>query len=211
VSCVERDVHRIALCLALLTATARAQELADGDEGFVGAPGRAISIGMVGHAHHLGGVDEGGVGADIEYALGSDRTQYFAELTWSSEKIAAMQGASSGATGTSGRGGVGVRWLARQFQLDHGGGMELFLEAVTGVERIWWEDGGRLTRPDLGLGVGLQGRAWAFHGFTVRLGSRVMFAPTDRDSSLIACRGTGCPMGTSTSIAGFMTGIVFGW
>jgi hypothetical protein len=197
-------VHRIVLCSILVSATAWAGE--SGDD-FVGAPSRSIALGFVGHDSHLGALSEGGMGADLEAALGSDRAQYFGELTMTSASVDTMPNVD----GYFGRAGVGVRWLARQFQPERGGGFELVMEAVGGVERYWWKDGGRMTRPDLGLGIGLQMRAWKFHGLTMRLVSRVMFAPTDRESSLVACRGSGCPMGTSTSIAGFMTGMVFAW
>lgn len=205
-SCVERDVHRIAICLLLVAGTARAE----GDD-FVAAPGHAVSLGAVAHASRLGAASESGMGGDLEGALGSDRTQYFGELALAHATIDAMTGTSAGASGYLGRAGFGVRWLARQFQPERGGGIELFVEAVTGVERYWWVDGGRLTRPDLGVGIGMQMRAWKFHGLTLRLGSRVMFAPTDRESSLVICRGTGCPMGASTSVAGFTTGMVIAW
>lgn len=205
-SCVERDVHRIALCLVLLAATARAD---DGDDGpFVAAPGHAFAVGVMGRASHLGGVDEGGAAGNLEFALGSGRFQYFAEALLGAANLE-MPAAPAGYIA---RGGVGVRWLARQFQPDSsGGGAELYLEAITGVERYWWQDGGRLTRPDLGVGVGMQMRAWGFHGVTVRLGSRIVFAPTDRDAALVACRGTGCPIGTSTGVAGLMAGLMVGW
>ncbi len=198
-------MHRIVLGLVLLAGTARA------DDVFVAAPGRAVSLGFVAHASHLGATGEGDTGADLEAALGDGRTQYFGEVSLASATIEQMQGPSSGETGHAGRAGVGVRWLARQFQPVRGGGVEMFLEAVTGIERYWWSDGGRLTRPDLGVGIGLQMRAWEFHGLTMRLGSRIVFAPTDRESSFVICRGTGCPTGASTSIAGFTTGVVVAW
>ena len=203
-SCVERDVHRIALGILLLSATAWAE---GDDDGFVPAPSHSLAIGGIGHASHLGSSQEGGMGGDFEAALGTGRSQVFGELTVASASLDSMPSEH----GTFGRAGTGVRWLARQFQPDRGGGVEMYLEAVAGVERYWWQDGGRMTRPDLGVGVGMQMRAWGFHGLTMRLGSRLLFAPTDRESSLVACRGTGCPVGTSTSIAGFMTGIAIAW
>jgi hypothetical protein len=201
VSCVERDVHRIALGLILFAATAHA------DDEFVGAPGHALGLAFAGHASHIGATNEGGMGANLEGALGLDRTQYFAEVMLASATLDGMPDVN----GYFGRAGVGARWLARQFQPERGGGIEMFLEAVTGVERYWWRDGGTLTRPDLGLGVGVQLRAWQVHGATLRIGSRVMFAPTDRESSLVACRGTGCPAGTATSVAGFVTTVGVAW
>jgi len=194
-------VHRIALCLILVSATARA------DDEFVGAPGKSLGLAFAGHASHIGATSEGGMGANVEGALGLDRTQYFVEAMLASASLEAMPDVN----GYFGRAGVGARWLARQFQLDHSGGIEMFLEAVSGIERYWWRDGGRLTRPDLGVGVGMQIRGWRFHGATIRLGSRVMFAPTDRESSLVACHGTGCPAGTATSVAGFVTTLGFAW
>lgn len=196
-------MHRIALCLTLVSATA----FAEGDEEFKNAPGKALAVGFFDHDSEVGGMHESGIGADVEGALGHDRTQFFAELTVMSAKIETMDGPR----GTFGRGGAGVRWLARQFQPERDLGVELFLEAVTGVERYWWNGGGQLTRPDLGIGVGTQVRIWEVHNLTVRMTARVMFAPTDPSSSLIACRGNGCPVGTSGSVAGFASGVVIGW
>lgn len=198
-------MHRIALCLILATATARAE--GGEDDGFVPAPGRSLALGGVGHASHLGSSQEGGMGADLEAALGTGRTQVFGELTVASSELDTMPSEK----GTFGRAGAGVRWLARQFQPEPGGAIELYLEAVTGVERYWWQDGGQLTRPDLGAGIGMQMRAWQFHGLTIRIGARVVFTPTDRDAALVSCRGSGCPMGTSTSVAGLVAGLGVAW
>ncbi len=146
------------------------------------------------------------MGPGLELALGSGRWQYFGELA-----LAHVDTETTMASGWMGRGGLGVRWIARQFQPEPGGAVELFLEAVTGVERYWWQDGGQLTRPDLGAGVGMQVRVWALHGLTLRLDTRVVFTPSDRDAALVACRGGGCPAGTSTSVAGFVGGLGVGW
>ena len=190
---------RIALLLPLVAGSARA-------DAFEPAPGRAAWLGLVGHATRIGGEVDGGMGPGLELALGSGRWQYFGEAT-----LARVDIDTTMATGWQGRGGLGVRWIARQFQPEPGGGVELFLEAVTGVERYWWHDGGQLTRPDLGAGFGMQVRAWSLHGLTLRLAMRVVFTPTDRDASLISCRGSGCPVGTSTSVAGLGGGLGVAW
>jgi hypothetical protein len=193
----------------LLAGTAHADE----DTPFHTAPGRALGLGVLGHASHIGGDVEGGFGPSVEYALGSGRWQYFGDLTAAHvDAGSSMAGAPEvDASGWMGRAGIGVRWLARQFVPEPGGAIELYLEAVTGVERYWWQDGGRLTRPDLGAGIGMQIRAWELRGLTMRIGMRVVFTPTDRDAALVACRGSGCPMGTSTSVAGLEGGLGFAW
>jgi len=207
VSCVDRDVHRIVLGLTLVSATAHAEVYEEDPAEFHAAPGAGLAVGFFDHDSQVGGIHESGVGADAEAALGHGRTQFFAELTVMSAKLETMDGPR----GTFGRAGAGVRWLARQFTPEREVGLELFLEAVTGVERYWWNGGGQLTRPDLGVGVGTQVRIWEIHNLTIRLTGRVLFAPTDPGSSLIACRGAGCPVGTGGSTAGFMSGVVIGW
>lgn len=149
----------------------------------------------------------------LELALGSGRWQYFLEGALShTDAGSTMAGAPEyDAHGWTGRGGAGVRWLARQFVPDPDGAVELYLEAFTGIERYWWQDGGELTRPDLGAGIGMQVRAWSFHGLTMRLGMRVVFTPTDRDTALVSCRGSGCPVGTSTSVAGLVAHLGVAW
>lgn len=201
-------MRRIALALLLVASAAHAE-----DDPFHAAPARAIGLAFVAHVTHIGGQVESGTGADLELALGSGRWQYFAEGSLSHvDAGSTMAGAPEyDAHGWMGRGGVGVRWLARQFVFDPGGAAELYLEAVTGVEQYRWEDGGELTRPDLGAGIGMQMRAWALRGATLRLGARVVFTPTDRTASLVACRGSGCPIGTSTSVAGLVVGLGVAW
>jgi len=199
VSCVVSDVGRMALVLLFAAGTAHADV-------FEPAPGRAVELGVVGHASHIGGDVEGGMGPGLELALGSGRWQYFGEAM-----LEHAETDTTMATGWMGRGGLGVRWLARQFQPEPGGGVELFLEASTGVERYWWQGGGQLTRADFAAGAGMQVRAWSLHGLTLRLGMRVVFTPTDRDAALVACRGSGCPVGTSTSVAGLAGGLGVAW
>lgn len=203
-SCVDRDVHRIGLALVLVSATA----FAEGDERFEPAPGMAVAVGFAVQDSQIGALHESGLGVDAEGALGTGRTQFFGEL---SALSAAIDVPMNGPRGTFGRGGVGVRWLARQFQPEREFGFELYLEAVAGVERFWWDGGGQLTRPDLGIGIGWQLRSWELHNVTMRTGMRVMFAPTDPGSSLVACRGSGCPTGMNGSVAGIMGGLSIGW
>lgn len=40
---------------------------------------------------------------------------------------------------------------------DRGAGFDLYVETGTGRQEIWWDQGGKLTRQDLALGVGLRG------------------------------------------------------
>ncbi len=201
-------MRRIALGLLLVASAARAD-----DDPFHAVPSHSLAAAFVAHTSQIGSDVEGGEGAGVECALGSGRWQYFAEGSLDhTDAGSTMAGAPEyDAHGWRGRGGVGVRWIARQFVPEPGGAMELYLEAVTGVERYWWQDGGELTRPDLGAGIGMQIRAWAFHGLALRLGARVVFPPTDRGGPLVACRGSGCPMGTSTSPAGLGLTLGVAW
>jgi hypothetical protein len=183
------------------------------DDAFHATPAHAVGVAFVLHVSNIGGEVESGPGAGLELALGSGRWQYFAEGMMAHADLGStMAGAPEyDAHGWMGRGGIGVRWLARQMVPDPGGAVELYLEAVTGLERYWWHSGGELTRPDLGAGIGMQIRAWQLRGFTLRIGTRVMFAPTDREAVLVACRGSGCPVTTGASVAGLAVNVGVAW
>src|SRR5258706_9482331 len=123
-----------------------------------------------------------------------------------------MSALDSRVDGWMGRGGLGVRWLAREFEPDPSLGIELSLEALAGLEKFWWHDGSRMSRPDVGIGTGTQFRAYDWHAFTFRIDVRLMFTPSDRDGLWVSCRGTTCPpSGQHTSSTGFMTGIGVAW
>ena len=91
------------------------------------------------------------------------------------------------------RGGLGARWLARQFRPDSSGAIELFLVSLVGGQRYYLEQDDRVTRPELALGVGLQGRSFRRPRFAFRLDARVLYTSDDSNSM------------------GFMSGVGFVW
>lgn len=219
-SCVSSGVRHAWLALALVIAVApvaRAEDAPDEDDDdaspYVPLARHSIAVGFLGHGTRIAGVSESGGGPVVELALGIGRWQPFAEA------MIASAGASSWTApatdmrvdGWMGRGGLGIRWLARQFAPDDGGAFELYLQAFAGVERFWWHDGTRLLRPDVGVGLGTQIRVFAFHDLTMRLDARVLFTPADRDGMWVSCRGA-CPSSSQDgSASGFMTGIEVAW
>jgi hypothetical protein len=170
---------------------------------------RSITVGVGGHNGKLAGLDENGWGPNLELAIGRPRWQYFAEGGVARVKLGPV---GDRTPGFKWRGGVGVRWLARSFELGDRGSIDMQLEAFTGVSRFQFEDLPRFTRPDLGFGVGYQVRG--FFGDErrkqagLRVTMRVYFAPTSdvlEEIKMIACRGT-CPTTAGTSNSGLMAG-----
>jgi hypothetical protein len=166
---------------------------ADDEPELVGFRRWTFGIDIFGHATYIDGKSAGGGGLGVEVARGSGRWQYFAECAAVLASLGThdmLTSTSSSLDGYELRGGVGVRWLARQFALDHGGALEMHLEAVTGVEHFRWIRGGEVTRPDVGLGW-----AWQARWFTRRLAFhetvRVVFSPSDRVDATapVSCRG----------------------
>jgi hypothetical protein len=200
----------VAVSLAA-TATARADEDDDEDGELVAFPKRSIGLSGVGHGSYIGAISESGFGVGLELALGRGRWQYFGESTLAST------GYSSWTTGidemvVTGKmlhGGAGVRWLARQFRPDSGGGFELFLVSALGMQRFYFNDGGRLTRPELALGTGFQVRLYKRPRLAIRVDIRVVFTPGDREGTLVACRGR-CDMDAGAS-TGFTTSFGVAW
>lgn len=194
-----------ATLLTALTCVASVAHADDGEEEVVPMPRHAATLAIAGYSGKLSGLSEGGWGPNLELALGHRRWQYFVELGAAKVSIG-PEGHET--DGSQVRGGVGVRWLARSFEIDRFGAVEMHLEAITGLEKFWWDDGNRLVRPDLGVGVGYQLRHFGKHDkLAFRLSARVMFAPADRTAATALCRGT-CTMPASTSNAGL--GAVFG-
>lgn len=197
--------------LAVALAVAPAVAHADDDGEFVGFPKRSIAISGLGHGSHIGGLSESGFGAALELAIGRGRWQYFGEAALSSA------GYSSWTTGidemrVDGKmlhGGLGVRWLARQFRPDSGGGFEMFLLSLLGLQRFYFDDGGRLTRPEVALGAGFEVRLYKRPKLAIRVDGRVLFTPNDRDSTLVSCRGR-CDM-EDGGATGFMTAFGIAW
>jgi hypothetical protein len=164
------------------------------------------------HGTRIGGMTEGGFGPGLEFALGRGRVQYVAEASLATAGFESWHADASDQRidGWQGRAGIDVRWLARSFELDSSGAVEMYMEATTGLERYWWHGGGRLTRPDFGAGAGLDVRAFKRPHLTVRFDFRVMFTPSDTDSALVACRGT-CPATMGMSTAGLLGGMGVSW
>ena len=183
----------------------------DDDGAFVPFPKRSMGLGLMIHGTGIGSDRENGVGPVAEFAIGRDRWQYLLEGAISTATRREPTADPSRDMGVSGKvihGGLGVRWLARQFRPDDGAGVELFLLSMLGVEHYTFDDG-RLTRPELAAGFGMQVRTYKKPRLAFRLDARVLFVPTTSDSSLVQCRGR-CTMtgGTGT---GFMTAFGFAW
>jgi hypothetical protein len=170
-------------------------------------PDRAVTLSVMGHAGRIGGVTEGGLGPNVEVAFGQRRWQYFAEgnVSWVS-----LGQDDARISGKAVRGGAGIRWLARAFELGDRGSIDLHLEAFAGVTRFDFDAMDRIVRPDLGVGVGYQIRG-RWHGgrsqAAFRISARIYFAPTDREVATAVCRGT-CPTSSGVDNSGLMA--VFG-
>lgn len=163
-------------------------------------PTAAVGLAWTGFAVPVAGEQTSGGGAILDAALGRRRWQGFAELG-----VIRLHDH----LGELGRGGLGVRWLARQWVPQAGGAVEMFLSSGAGLERYWWRDGSRALRPDVFAGVGLQLRALAFHGLTFRYELRVVFAPTEQPQAMVACRGDCAMPGASSS--GFEVRVGLAW
>jgi hypothetical protein len=200
----------IVLAAAGGSALANDDEEIDEDGEFVAFPKRSIGLAFSGHGTRLGGRLETGFGATLELALGSNRWQYFAEGGFSTADIREQTGAlPTTIDGRMLRGGLGARWLARQFRTSSVGGIELYLLSLAGLQRYYIEDNTRLTRPELAFGFGLQGRMYKRPRFAFRLDARVLFTPEDSEDRIAACQGR-CMSGATTS-PGFMGGIGVAW
>jgi hypothetical protein len=206
-------VRHVALALALVVAAAAPARGDDDGPEYVPAAKRSIGFGIVGHASRIGGVSEGGGGPSLELAVGVGRWQPFAEAAVSSAGFESwtMPAAESRIDGWMARGGLGVRWIATQFMLEPGAAFEMYLETFGGFERFWWNAGGRLTRPDVGVGVGTQVRVWKPFHTTIRLDARIVFTPGDRNGLWVSCRGSCPPSSQSTSSTGLMAGLGWAW
>jgi len=158
----------------------------------------SLGIGAMVQGGTLAGLDLGAWGGNVEVAVGTGRWQSFGEVGLSFVRLGPAEDHTSGRRL---RGGIGVRWLARAFELGSKGAIEMYLEGFTGWSRYQLEDRARLSQPDLGLGVGYGIRSFfghRFRGAGLRVSARVVFAPTDRRDEEIACRGT-CPTGDRSS------------
>lgn len=189
----------LAFVLAFFAASAGARadddDDGDGDEDgdFVPQPTFSIAISAGGHGSRIGEHAESGVGPSLELALGRGRWQYLAEGGFATASRSAWTTGALEMTigGRMLRGGLGARWLARQFRPDSHGGIELFLLSTLGAHRYYFDDGMRLTRPELGVGFGMQGRLYKRPRLAFRLDVRVLFMPSGDESDA----GTGFSTG----------------
>jgi hypothetical protein len=177
---------------------------------------KSIAIGGYGHGTRVGGQSEGGFGPTLELAYGRGRWQYLAEGSYASSSFDDPDApASTPSTermridGHVWRGALGARFLARQFMPDSSGGIELFLLSLVGMEHFHYSGGSKLTRPEVALGMGVQGRVYKKPHLAFRLDVRLLFTPNDSDSALVACRDL-CSKNPGSN-TGFMTGIAFAW
>jgi hypothetical protein len=191
----------IMLCALAGTAAADDDDDEEGDK-LPPLPDREITLSLLAHNGMLGGVPESGVGPNLEVALGDHRVQYFVEGSYSTAQLGRDDDAIHG---RAVRGGAGVRWLARSFEIGRNGAIDMHLEGFGGVERMRFDGMSRLWRPDLGVGVGYQVRGFWKHNkrhVAFRVSARLYFAPTDRDVTAV-CRGT-CEMSRGTDNSGIM-------
>lgn len=172
-------------------------------------PSSSMTVGVVGHAGKLAGITESGWGPMLEFAVGGGRWQYLAEASLQFGHLGTKEDFEI--DGRRVRGGLGVRWLARSFELGRRGAIDMHLEGLAGVSRYDFDGMNRIVRPDLAVGVGYQIRVFGHMRVNqagLRLSARVFFAPTDRDTITAACAGT-CPtMTTANSNSGLVA--VFG-
>jgi hypothetical protein len=187
---------RILVCLVLLvSATAYAD---DEDDAYVPNRGHSFAIGFAGHGSHVQGRSEGGFGLLGEIALGNGRWQYLAEGLFSTASLGDVNDPLMHVSGRMLHGAAGVRWIARQFRPASDAGAELFFTGLGGLERMYFDDGGRVLRANTSLGVGVQVRGYKRPHIALRMDGRIVFFRDDH-------------MTTISGSPGFMTGFAFAW
>jgi hypothetical protein len=198
----------VAVGLATLTAPALADDDVDGDDEdamYEPVPKRSIAIGLQAHGSRIGGHYENGFGPSLEVALGRGRWQYLIEGSAATSRVGDVVGSVV-------RGALGARWVARQFAFDSAGALELLLLGTLGLERYAFDGStvdGRLVRPEIGVGFGLQGRSFRKPRLAFRIDVRALFTPNTRESSVIGCRSN-C-MTESGTTTGVLSGITVAW
>jgi hypothetical protein len=196
-----RMLGRIALAVCALGTTAQA------DSEHRVRPVRPVSfaVSYAAHESKLAGLDERGSGPQLEAALGAGAWQAFAEGSVS--RVSLGEDDMPFARGGRWRGGIGVRWIARSFELENFFAPELAFEVVTGMQHYDWDAGGTLQRGDIGVGVAWQGRFFARkQQFGLRMSARVMYAPAGRDHVAALCTGS-CELPGATTNTG-LTGVM---
>lgn len=193
----------VLLCLIAGTAGAEVPPILAEEPAVQPLPKISASVGVMGTAGKLARLDLTGWAPNVELARGAGRWQYFGEVGFGFVKLGPK---GDRVSGHQVRGGAGVRWLARSFELGDKGAIEMHLEAFAGYSRFDLEGRAHTARPDLGAGVGYGVRSFVgkrLRNSGIRITVRVFFAPTDRRDEEIACRGS-CPMTAGNSNAGLM-------
>jgi len=184
---------------------ARAEEDEDGD--FVAQPTRSVGVSLLAHGSRLGGRSETGIGLALDLGIGRGRWLYFLEGGIASSTVGEPPMMTPGRVA---HGGLGARWLARQFRNENKTvGFDMFLSGLLGVERFYLDDGTRLTRPQLALGFGSHARIYKRPRLGVLFDFRIVFTPSDDENVLVACRGR-C-MGEPGTNTGFVVGMGVTW
>ena len=180
---VERCTVRVlALALAVLASLASSARADDDDDDFdedgefVRFPRVSVAVAYTGYGTRIDDHSVTGWGPTLEIAVGKQRWQYLVEGGFATAGINAWteNAVDSRIQGHVLRGGLGARWLARQFRPDDSGGIELYLVSVVGAQRFRF-DTMRETRPEVGFGFGLQGRSFRRPRLAFRLEARVLF------------------------------------
>lgn len=178
---------RVLACVLLAavatTSVARADDDDDDEDGdFSGFRTLSAGVSMPYHTTRIDGHAESGVGPAFELALGRYRWQYLVEGSFATSRVDTPMMTAPGAQsrGSLARGGVGARWLARQFRPASSGAFELCLLSMLGIQHFSFDDR-QLTRPELALGVDMQVRALRRRRLTVRFDARVLYTPGERD------------------------------
>jgi hypothetical protein len=147
---------------------------------------------LTGHGD-VGDVDgpSTGVHASLGYRLG-DAT-FMAEYGYL--KIGDSDGEPMSRDGRMSRAGAALRWrIADVAKPGSPVGLEFWTEAGAGIERVTWQRGGVLTRPDLALGFGFEidGRGWRQprpRHFGAYVGFRATVARAPGDAGPAMCEG----------------------
>ena len=145
-------------------------------------------LAFVGYSGSLNGVTETGIGpqADVAVRMGR-RTQLVVEAGLSRMHVGDVEPVQPGVLV---RGAAGARWIALSFDFEGEGAVEMTLDALAGANKIWWDDGGTLVRPELGFGVAIQARKYRSPHVSFGFRIRVYFSPAD-DTPMTAARCTG--------------------
>lgn len=139
-----------------------------------GYPTWSPTVSLVLKDDHAGGRETSSAGVALEIARGTSRFQGFVEgsALWLQDELG----------GRELRGGGGLRWLARSFEIGDRGSIEMHLEGAAGVNRLA-RDGMERTFSDLAVGGGFQVRLTQPR-FAFRATVRAVFERSRADDSM---------------------------